>query len=558
MDALKRAEKARQAQAEKPGDSGEESGTEQELSLDPLDPSQILRPEVESAQGEPSTDQDPEGDESQSPAPDGSRGAEDSALSQSMDFGDLSLDDTSATLPSMKSAQRSVDDYFDGTHSMSMSMEPVRMALEEEPADGAPSADHLAGTRSDATTKETARAVFDAKAAAPPRSRRVFSQVVLPLLVLALISAAGFMYWDQMLSQVMKIVDGEPSLVTKRPPLPVPSPPVAAPAPSVSEPVQAARPGQQAPQPAPAPVAVAPGSEIAVQPAGQPPLSATLVTLDTPPGASAVPTETPPEAPAPRADATQTATAAEESQAGGDALQAMADQALLEAMPAAPVDLSAELRKLEPDSTAVRAPVSFRITRNRRPKHVNKDLLQAYEAFQQGANERAMTAYRRVLKRRPQDRDALLGVAALEMRAGNLDQATTIYYRLLNADPRDALVKSALISLREDVDPIMGESTIKNLLQEQPGSANLYFNLGNLFATQSRWSEAQKAYFDAYRLDVGNPDYAYNLAISLDHMGKSRAALQFYQLAVELADAKPASFAQSNALRRIGMLSVVQ
>jgi len=149
-------------------------------------------------------------------------------------------------------------------------------------------------------------------------------------------------------------------------------------------------------------------------------------------------------------------------------------------------------------------------------------------------------------------------VAALEMRAGNFNQATEIYYRLLSANPRDGLVKSALISLREDVDPVAGESAIKDLLHKHPGTANLYFNLGNLFARQSRWPDAQQAYFDAYRLDVGNPDYAYNLAISLDHLSKRREAMQFYQLAVDLADAKPASFQRSDALQRIGMISAAK
>jgi len=574
MDALKRAEKARQAQAEKADASeGEsESGASQELSLDPLDPSQFQDQEaIAAAATPPAADVDfaLQADAPIPPAaatedvaddrPEAQPESEDGAVSMSMDFGDLSLDDTSATLPSMKSAQRSVDDYFDGTHSMSMSMEKVRTAMEEGEEQAGPATDPLPGTRSDATTKQTARAVFNAKTRPPSGSSRVVSLVVVPLLVLALIIGAGFVYWDQLL----KYVDTSPSLVVKRPPPP--------PAPATNSVAQAPESGQAAstttmaantlpatpqspqpntqPEPSPAP-ADSSTSLSGTLVAGNPLPTAGEATTDTAATTTKVPSESGQEA--------ASAAATGESQDAGDNLQAMADQALREATENVPVDLQAQLRKHNAAAGASSDPLSLRITHHRRADRVHKDLMQAYEAFQKGANDRAMAAYRKALKRRPEDRDALLGVAALEVRAGNLQRATTIYYRLLASNPRDPMVQSALISLREDVDPVAGESTIKNLLQTHPESANLHFNLGNLFARQLRWSEAQQAYFDAYRLDVGNPDYAYNLAISLDHLAKPRAAMQFYQLAVELADAKPASFPQADALQRIGLLSAAQ
>ena len=53
---------------------------------------------------------------------------------------------------------------------------------------------------------------------------------------------------------------------------------------------------------------------------------------------------------------------------------------------------------------------------------------------------------------------------------------------------------------------------------------------------------AQSAYFKALELDGTNPDYAYNLAISLEHIGQPSIALTYYRLAFELANtAAPAS-----------------
>ncbi len=571
MDALKRAEKARQAKAEQANADGDQSteGENQELSLDPMDPSQSMESkqleaeiaaevasaahldfdleETESDSSALSSAQLSAASESDTPKPgaESPPGADDSSMSMSMDFGDLSLDDTSATLPSMKSAQRSVDDYFDGTHSMSMSMERVQSALEENQQTDANTADSLDGTRtSDTTTQERARAVFDAKVA-PKRTGLLVGLVVVPLLLFAVIIGVGFVYWDP----VMEMINGKPPLVASRTVQPVPNVETA----DTTEPqpqVQQATVQTESPSSTAADQATNDTVETAVAQAdSSQPISGTLI-------AQGVETES--QTAQTEAAQSSTTVDADNTPSMGDKLQAMADEALKDVMPTATVDLAAKLNEMEPSSTPSNAPVTFRVTRNSKTDRISKDLLHAYDAFQSGANERAMTAYRKVLKRRPQNRDALLGVAALEMRAGNFNQATEVYYRLLSANPRDGFVKSALISLREDVDPVAGESAIKSLLHKNPGTANLHFNLGNLFARQSRWPEAQQAYFDAYRLDVGNPDYAYNLAISLDHLSKRREAMQFYQLAVDLADAKPASFQRSDALQRIGMISAAQ
>ena len=88
-------------------------------------------------------------------------------------------------------------------------------------------------------------------------------------------------------------------------------------------------------------------------------------------------------------------------------------------------------------------------------------------------------------------------------------------------------------------------------MRGEPRAAHLHFNLGALYAVQSRWPEAQHAFFDAYRLDRGNADYAYNLAVSLDHLSQPRSALGFYREALFLARSRPASFEAEAVLRRI-------
>ncbi|MES2564226.1 MAG: hypothetical protein V4637_16090, partial [Pseudomonadota bacterium] len=63
----------------------------------------------------------------------------------------------------------------------------------------------------------------------------------------------------------------------------------------------------------------------------------------------------------------------------------------------------------------------------------------------------------------------------------------------------------------------------------------LHFVLGNVYADQSLWSQAQLSYFQAHHLEPENPDYTYNLAIGLDHLRQSKAALNFYRRTEQLA-----------------------
>ena len=89
---------------------------------------------------------------------------------------------------------------------------------------------------------------------------------------------------------------------------------------------------------------------------------------------------------------------------------------------------------------------------------------------------------------------------------------------------------------------------LRRLLELHPQEPALAFALGNYLASQQRWPEAQQAYFDALQMarasdtETVNPDYAFNLAVSLEHLNQSAAALGFYRQARELALSHPAGF----------------
>ena len=190
------------------------------------------------------------------------------------------------------------------------------------------------------------------------------------------------------------------------------------------------------------------------------------------------------------------------------------------------------------------------IRKRKRADHVAASLVQAYEAFHAGDVESAAEAYRAVLGHEPRNRDAFLGLAAVAARAERWDEAAAYYARVLTLDPADTVAQAALIAIGER-DPVRGESRLKVLLSSEPQAAYLHFSLGNVYAAQSRWPEAQQSYFNARRLDGGNADYAYNLAVSLDHLSQPESALDFYREALALAEKRPGSFETAAVQARI-------
>ena len=190
------------------------------------------------------------------------------------------------------------------------------------------------------------------------------------------------------------------------------------------------------------------------------------------------------------------------------------------------------------------------IRKHERTGRVVALLERAYGALHSGDAESAAEAYRAVLGHEPRNRDAFLGLAAVAARAGRWDEAAAHYARVLAFDPADSVAQAALIAIDER-DPVRGESRLKALLSSEPRAAYLHFGLGNVYAAQSRWPEAQQAYLNAWRLDRGNADYAYNLAISLDHLSRPESALDFYREALALAKKRPAGFEAAAVHARI-------
>lgn len=170
---------------------------------------------------------------------------------------------------------------------------------------------------------------------------------------------------------------------------------------------------------------------------------------------------------------------------------------------------------------------------------VDPTLLAAYEAYGRGDDAAAQTKYRQVLQADTRNVDALLGMAAIALRQSRYADANGWYQKVLDIEPRNSTALSAVANLRIGNEAVAAdyagtESQIKTMLAQQPESANLHAALGNLYAAQNQWPQAQAAYFNASRYAPNSAEYAFNLAVSLDQLGKSALALAQYQRALSL------------------------
>lgn len=180
-------------------------------------------------------------------------------------------------------------------------------------------------------------------------------------------------------------------------------------------------------------------------------------------------------------------------------------------------------------------------------------LTAAYHAYQSGDLGTAWQRYREVLLKDPKNRDALLGMAAIAQQQGQDDAAVQYYRQVLILDPRDPVAQAGMSSFATG-DAASKESRLKQSLAQTPQSAALHFALGNLYTEQSRWGDAQQAYFNAFRLEPSNALFAFNLATSLDHLGQAKPAAQHYTLALQLNKTGNAGFDRAQTELRLKQL----
>lgn len=187
----------------------------------------------------------------------------------------------------------------------------------------------------------------------------------------------------------------------------------------------------------------------------------------------------------------------------------------------------AMVKSLKDAPVSKEARVELKFARSVEAPAVNSELTDAYEALKNADYPRARTLYAKLVQADTSSADAQLGMATVLARMGELALAARHYRQVLVIDPRNGAALAGLLAVRDSRSPSL-EVELKTLVGRNPEAASLRFTLGNLYAVERRWVEAQQAYFEAYRLESENADYLYNLAVSLDHLKQPKLALEYY------------------------------
>ena len=234
------------------------------------------------------------------------------------------------------------------------------------------------------------------------------------------------------------------------------------------------------------------------------------------------------------------------------------DKGLVEAESRANEAVSRNAGDQSPGDRPVAAGQAITLQRTDKRDPVSEALERGWALYQQKEYGASLREYEKAAKAEPDNHDALLGIAAVSSQQDDLDTARDIYIRLLEKDPRDPLAHAGLANIAQTEGASLSESRLKQLIEYRPDDSHLQFALGNLYVQKKSWPEAQQAFFNAWKGDSENPDYAYNLAVSLDQMGKHEEARTFYEDSLKLAAGKNINFSAAAVRTRLAHLDAVK
>ena len=167
----------------------------------------------------------------------------------------------------------------------------------------------------------------------------------------------------------------------------------------------------------------------------------------------------------------------------------------------------------------------------------------------------AEQALHNIMRQYPEQIDAMLALAGLYQLQG--DQAQSAMWRLrarTQAPEHDETLATQTYDTAAGLPSEQAETQLRTYLAHRPGASPLHFALGNQLAEQGRWHEAHLAYTQALRGDSNNPDYRYNLAVSLDRLHQSQLARHHYRLAQQHRQSRPAFFSSQTLQQRLNEL----
>jgi len=158
----------------------------------------------------------------------------------------------------------------------------------------------------------------------------------------------------------------------------------------------------------------------------------------------------------------------------------------------------------------------------------------AYQAYQQKKWALSELFFREVVALNSEHTNAQLGLAGSLLNQQKFKESLDVYYQVLDSSPNNLYAIEGIASIMQQFPSqnTQWQDTLSQVLKDYPDSALLKSAMGNIFAQQNNWQEAQNYYFDALALEPTNAMYNYNLAISLDYLKQYASAIEYYTKAL--------------------------
>jgi len=191
------------------------------------------------------------------------------------------------------------------------------------------------------------------------------------------------------------------------------------------------------------------------------------------------------------------------------------------------------------------------------PNKIKTDLAKGKQAVANGDLEFAERLFSEVLEKFPKNTEALVYMADIMGVQNKNEIARSLYTAALENSPGNLKASMGLINLTRDKTSLNQGSNLKQLIIDNPNRAFLHANLGDYYVGRNEWPAAQAAYFEAFAQNPENANYAFNLAVCLDQLGKGEIALRYYKQALELNKLSKSRFNENSALARVQVLTGV-
>jgi len=167
-----------------------------------------------------------------------------------------------------------------------------------------------------------------------------------------------------------------------------------------------------------------------------------------------------------------------------------------------------------------------------------------------------------ILGMQPSNLQALMLYGSLELNAGNLGNASALFSRVIAIDPGNVSARVGFLKSIPGMPTAELITELNRLLQTARNNHLLAFELGRAYSSESRWTEATRSFRSALELvrssNTNNqviPEYAFNLAVSLDRSGDRTQAVRYYNEALDSAGLQATAFDPAVVRARVSVLS---